>query len=115
MQGCPKLRKLSMPENNLYMIEDEVFSDLPNLEELYLAKNKISELPKLQSNPKLKKFCISYNTIDSVPTGAFKGNILAITANNMASSYRMLLNYFHPFFENKLFHFQKIMNSLNSN
>jgi len=72
-QRWPKLRKLSLEDNNVHFIEEEAFADLLHLEELYLYKNKISQFPNLSNNSRLTKLCISENNLNHLPPGALTG------------------------------------------
>ncbi|XP_067120440.1 carboxypeptidase N subunit 2-like [Centruroides vittatus] len=69
------LTEFSAWDCSIYSLEDDVFSDLINLNYVDLNSNKIKHLPPnlLRNNKLLTKFSCSFNRISTLPTGIFHG------------------------------------------
>lgn len=76
----PKLKKLNLNKNFIKYIHPESFlQDMPNrLEELLLVDNRISHIKDirsvLNSLPKLQFLDLSFNNLQMIPLGAFRGH-----------------------------------------
>mmetsp|Transcript_12185 Transcript_12185/g.22586 ORF Transcript_12185/g.22586 Transcript_12185/m.22586 type:complete len:172 (-) Transcript_12185:860-1375(-) len=66
--GLDKLEKLDLSGAKLNVVPDAVFECLPSLEELRLAENGLTEVPRLVGNlQKLKVLDISNNKLSCLP------------------------------------------------
>ncbi|KAI3356902.1 hypothetical protein L3Q82_003549 [Scortum barcoo] len=68
------MRRIDLSGNLISQIDEGAFSKLPNLEELYLAENRLTKLPTLPT--KLVTFNANFNmlTTQGVKATAFKNN-----------------------------------------
>jgi Leucine-rich repeat (LRR) protein len=76
LASMPQLTFLSLDRNHIEDLPEDAFSDLVNLEELYVSFNQIKVLPpKLLWNlPKLEVFDASRNQIELIPRDFFITN-----------------------------------------
>ena len=91
-QTMGTLRKLTLRENQIFSLTKDAFSGLINLQELDLSKNKIQSFASLEVlNPltSLKTLDLSYNLINSIPTGLFIAQrnlqILTLEGNHLGT------------------------------
>ncbi|XP_062393036.1 relaxin receptor 2a isoform X2 [Sardina pilchardus] len=73
LKDCKNLTALTLRDNEIKMVHEDVFQSLPELEELDLSSNRISELSNItfKSLNSLLKLNISYNPLLHIHEGHF--------------------------------------------
>lgn len=77
-------KTVEISDGVLETIKSDTFSDLPNLLNLQLRKNKLKAIPDnvFQKNNKLKILNLSYNKLESFPRSAVKNTMKKLYLNN---------------------------------
>lgn len=77
-------KTVEISDGVLETIKSDTFSDLPNLLNLQLRKNKLIEIPDnvFKKNNKLKILNLSYNKLESFPRSAVKNTMKKLYLNN---------------------------------
>jgi Leucine-rich repeat (LRR) protein len=82
--------------NHVSRIQDNVFDNSSDLEEIHLSHNRLIAIPKVSNIPALQVLDVSYNRIETVNTDKLADSIRVVDlSHNIIHDVEFLANPFH--------------------